>query len=176
MIQRKTLGERLVEARKAKGLKQYELAEKLGLTPTALNYYEKNKRRPDYDTLAKLSFELGHSVDYFLGLEAENAQRVREALQNENAQQLAHSLNLDADKIEFDEKTLTLDSYEVDYQKGDLASMPRYSEWSHILSKAAGQPESDKHQNDIYQLLQIIAGISGKDLIKLLDYAKEITK
>ena len=39
-----TLGKRLVKIRKEKGLTQKRLAELLDITPTRLNYWEKDKR------------------------------------------------------------------------------------------------------------------------------------
>ena len=38
-------GDRLVKAREKKGLNQKELAQLLGITPTRLNYWEKNQTR-----------------------------------------------------------------------------------------------------------------------------------
>ena len=60
-------GDRLVKAREKKGLNQKELAQLLGITPTRLNYWEKNKREPDVFMIKKLAFELNVSTDYLIG-------------------------------------------------------------------------------------------------------------
>ena len=57
-------GDRLVKAREKKGLNQKELAQLLGITPTRLNYWEKNKREPDVFMIKKLAFELNVRTDY----------------------------------------------------------------------------------------------------------------
>jgi transcriptional regulator with XRE-family HTH domain len=41
--------------RKEKGLRQKELAEKTGMSPTTINYYEKDKREPDIERIKKLA-------------------------------------------------------------------------------------------------------------------------
>ena len=48
-----TFGKRLVSARNKLNLSQKDLAEKLGITPTRLNYYEKDKREPDISMIKK---------------------------------------------------------------------------------------------------------------------------
>lgn len=62
-----TLGQRIVSAREKKGLKQNELAKKLGITPTRLNYYEKDKREPDVMMLKKIAYVLNVDPNYLLG-------------------------------------------------------------------------------------------------------------
>lgn len=46
-----TLGEKIVYYRDKKGLTQKALAERMGITPTRLNYWEKDKREPDVKML-----------------------------------------------------------------------------------------------------------------------------
>ena len=50
----KTLGEKLKEARQNKGLKQSDVAEKLGCAPTSLTNWENGKVNPSFDVLSKL--------------------------------------------------------------------------------------------------------------------------
>ena len=50
-----TLGEKIVKARKNMGISQKELSEKLGISPTRLNYWEKDKRFPPVPMLNRLS-------------------------------------------------------------------------------------------------------------------------
>lgn len=61
-------GERLVAAREKKGLTQKALAELLEITPTRLNYWEKNKREPDFYYFSKIIAVLGVEANDLLGL------------------------------------------------------------------------------------------------------------
>mgnify|MGYP002521247373 CR=1 FL=1 len=62
-----TFGERIVAIRKEKGLTQKALAEQLGISPTRLNYWEKDKRFPPIPMLNRISEILGVDGDYLLG-------------------------------------------------------------------------------------------------------------
>lgn len=62
-----TLGQRIVFAREKCNLRQNELAKKLGITPTRLNYYEKDKREPDVMMLQKIAKALNVDPNYLLG-------------------------------------------------------------------------------------------------------------
>lgn len=73
---KKTLGERIAEKRKAKGLKQEELAESLGLSAQAVSKWENDLSCPDIMTLPPLAEILGCSVDELLTGKGE----VREAV------------------------------------------------------------------------------------------------
>jgi transcriptional regulator with XRE-family HTH domain len=63
-----TFGQRIVALRTGKQLLQKELAEKAGISPTALNYYEKDKREPNVMTIKKIANALGISGDELLGI------------------------------------------------------------------------------------------------------------
>lgn len=64
-----TFGERLIVARENKGYKQNQLAELLNITPTRLNYWEKDKREPDVLMIKKISSLLEVSSDWLIGNE-----------------------------------------------------------------------------------------------------------
>lgn len=64
-----TFGKRLLAAREAKGYKQNQFAEILGITPTRLNYWEKDKREPDVLMIKKISSFLEVSSDWLIGNE-----------------------------------------------------------------------------------------------------------
>lgn len=60
------LGETLANLRKAKGLSQEQLAEKLNLTRQTISKWELNQSTPDIDYLLKLSEVFGVSTDYLI--------------------------------------------------------------------------------------------------------------
>lgn len=62
-----TFGERLVYYREKAGLKQKQLAEALAITPTRLNYWEKDKREPDLKMLEAICEILNVECDVLLG-------------------------------------------------------------------------------------------------------------
>ena len=63
-----TFGSRLVAARKSRGLAQKELAEQFNITPTCLNYWEKDKREPNIEMIKALATTLHVSADYLIGV------------------------------------------------------------------------------------------------------------
>lgn len=67
-----TLGQNIQTARKAKGMSQETLAEKIGVSRQALGKWEKDTALPGLDNLQALAAELGTGVDALLGAQAEN--------------------------------------------------------------------------------------------------------
>lgn len=64
-----TFGERLTEERKKAGFTQKSFAEALGISPTRLNYWEKDKREPDVFNIKKILEILKNTdSDYLLGV------------------------------------------------------------------------------------------------------------
>lgn len=63
-----TFGKRLVAARKKLDITQKELADMLGITPTRLNYWEKDKREPDVHMIKKISKVLSVDPNYLIGV------------------------------------------------------------------------------------------------------------
>lgn len=61
-----TLGKRIAERRRAKGLKQDELAEMLGVSPQAVSKWENDVSCPDIMLLPKLAAALDITVDELL--------------------------------------------------------------------------------------------------------------
>lgn len=62
-----TFGQRLVKTREKAGLNQRQLAALLGITPTRLNYWEKDKRQPDVEMIKALASALDVTADYLIG-------------------------------------------------------------------------------------------------------------
>lgn len=58
---------RLREIRRKKGFKQREMADRLGITLRAYQYYEEGKHVPDLDGLVALADVLEVSLDYLAG-------------------------------------------------------------------------------------------------------------
>lgn len=63
----KSLGERLAALRKEKALSQAEMARRLSMGQSTIAMYERNKRRPDPETLQRLADFFDVSVDFLLG-------------------------------------------------------------------------------------------------------------
>ena len=67
-----TLGQNIQTARRAKGMSQETLAEKIGVSRQALGKWEKDTALPGLDNLQALAAELGTGVDALLGAQAES--------------------------------------------------------------------------------------------------------
>ena len=63
-----TLSEKLQNLRKAAGLSQEQLAERLNVTRQAVSKWETGEGKPDIDNLLPLAKLLHTTVDYLLGL------------------------------------------------------------------------------------------------------------
>lgn len=63
MNKKNYFSENLAYARKLKGFRQYELADRIGVRPNTISNYEKGVSEPDYDTLGKLKTFLEVSAD-----------------------------------------------------------------------------------------------------------------
>ena len=59
----------LKELRLEAGLSITALAKKVGVSPTCACYWEKGKRKPDYDQVKQICIVLGVSANVVLGLE-----------------------------------------------------------------------------------------------------------
>lgn len=64
---RMSFGKRLLEARKNKGIRQEELAEKLGTKGPAIGRYERDEMKPSIDAAAKMADILDVSLDWLVG-------------------------------------------------------------------------------------------------------------
>ena len=60
------VGDQIRRARKKAGLKQSELAEKLGVAVITIGQYERNQRQPRYDQLQRIAAALGTTVNWLL--------------------------------------------------------------------------------------------------------------
>ncbi len=62
-----TVGERLKNLRKQKGLSQQELSRQIGINRSTYARYETDDNQADYETLQKLADFFDTSIDYLLG-------------------------------------------------------------------------------------------------------------
>ncbi len=72
-----TIGKRIAALRREKGLKQDELAEKLGVSAQAVSKWENDQTCPDISLLPLLAKTLGVSVDELLSDKEESAPAVQ---------------------------------------------------------------------------------------------------
>ena len=66
-IEAPLFGKCLATCRKSRGLTQEELADRLGVSVSLVNYYERRTKNPTADVLLKLSDVLSVSTDELLG-------------------------------------------------------------------------------------------------------------
>jgi transcriptional regulator with XRE-family HTH domain len=78
-----TLGKRIAALRREKGLKQDELAEKLGVSAQAVSKWENDQTCPDISLLPLLAKTLGVTVDELLSGKQESAPAVQIVPENE---------------------------------------------------------------------------------------------
>lgn len=64
---RKTFGNKLIELRKSKGLKQEDLARILGISRVALSHYERGERKPDIEVVYMVAEFFDIPIDYLFG-------------------------------------------------------------------------------------------------------------
>ena len=62
-------GERLVEARKRQHVTQNDLADKIGMSRSAIGGYEKEGKDASYEVLVRIVRTLGVTSDYLLGID-----------------------------------------------------------------------------------------------------------
>lgn len=68
-----TIGERITARQEELVLKQYQVAEQIGVTKTTMSKYENNVNIPNADILARLALALQTSADYLCGKEKKSA-------------------------------------------------------------------------------------------------------
>jgi transcriptional regulator with XRE-family HTH domain len=62
------ISERLIGIRRAAGLKQTQLANKIGVRRDSYNKYERAGVNPSLEVLTRIAYELNTSTDYLLGI------------------------------------------------------------------------------------------------------------
>lgn len=64
-----TVGEKIFELRKEKGISQQFLAKEIGVTQKAIDFWEKGINEPKASYIVSLAKYFGVTTDYLLGLE-----------------------------------------------------------------------------------------------------------
>ncbi len=60
-------GQRIAELRENKGWTQEELSVAIGISRASLSHYEKDRRKPNLETLTRLADIFHVSIDYMIG-------------------------------------------------------------------------------------------------------------
>ena len=82
-----TIGDRIKESRKNKGLKQSELADRIGVSVISIGRYESGERTPTVDIIAKIAEVFGLNISDFLSdvdmlsVDSSLAQKTEKAMQ-----------------------------------------------------------------------------------------------
>lgn len=159
-----SLGQRIVTAREAKNLKQNELAAQMNMSPTTINFYEKDKRNPKPHDLAKISTILGVSSDYLLGLESREASEVRLSLRHTPPGDASQLMGLPGGSFSI------LSSPGVPYETSRSRSPAQQ-----LAASLCPPGSSGRRQLLAVQLLQLLHSASDKELQQLLSIAEILT-
>ena len=150
-IMKKTLGTRIAELRREKGLKQDELAEKLGVSSQAVSKWENDVSCPDIMLLPSLARELGVSVDMLLTGEGLDAPEVKyvpaEKRKKFDELMLRVKVNsADGDKVKvnlplplvkvFIEAGMSMDSFSIGNDSGKMSFSKLDIDWQKIILMA----------------------------------------
>ena len=71
-----TFATRIKELRNKNNLTQKDIADKLGITPTGISYWESGTAVPNYETLKKVAILFNVSIDYLTGYTGEPKNKV----------------------------------------------------------------------------------------------------
>lgn len=76
-MEKKTFGIMIAERRKASGMTQAELAEKMGITDKAVSKWERDISYPDISTLPHLAEVLGVSIDELMTCRTSSSEEMK---------------------------------------------------------------------------------------------------
>ena len=167
-------GDRLIKAREKNGLNQKELAQLLGITPTRLNYWEKNKREPDVFMIKKLASELKVSADYLIG-NTVTKNRVTESFTSEEKTHIKKYRTLDEHGKKLVDSVLNLECERVETTRTPvipISNIITLSEFEQPVSAGKGVYLGDGSQtitrevpsNELTSKADFILRVSGDSM------------
>ena len=112
-----SMGERIRNARKAKGLTQKQLAEQIGAKHTSVSGWEKDQHKPDVDSLELICGALDVPISYLIEIE-QNERQVQRLLAYQQStfeieiMSMFRKLSLDEKNMIYDLMKSTLDRKE----------------------------------------------------------------
>ena len=90
------IGNRIKTLRTEYNLTQKQLADKLGLTPKMISFYESGQRIPPIDIVEKLSIIFSKSADYLIGLSSDSKDDV---FLSPKDQQILYFFHQDSERV-----------------------------------------------------------------------------
>ena len=145
---KKTLGTRIAELRRNKGMKQDELAEKLGVSPQAVSKWENDVSCPDIMLIPTLAKELGVTSDMLLTGEGLDTPEVKyvPAERRKSFDELMFRIKVnsaDGDKVKvnlplplikvFMDAGMSVDNFSIGTDNGKLNMSKMDIDWQKIL-------------------------------------------
>lgn len=119
-------GKRLKEAREIRGYNQKQFAEILGITPTRLNYWEKDKREPDFFMFSKIveTLELDANVLLGINIKTENdlCQELYNQLDSEDKAEIRGEMKQMLKSSKYTVKSITEDIVDTIAKTNDIFS------------------------------------------------------
>jgi len=94
-----TIGERIKETRKEKGMTQKQVGEKCGMPDSAVRKYESGSIIPKNTTLQRIADALDVSIGYLQGYESKDARVIAELSRNAQYRELERVLGLEDGSI-----------------------------------------------------------------------------
>ena len=147
-----SIGKNITKYRELAGFTQKQLAEKMGVTPTCLNYYEKDKRTPDAEAIKILAGLLNVSGDQLIGLPLS----VAEPLYSAKERNIIHNYRkLDTYGKDLVDTVLNKEYNRVLEQQEEEQTNPEYIQLPFYDDKAAagtGYPLNDNG----YEMIRVV--------------------
>lgn len=161
-------GERLRKLRKAKGLTQQDVADKLKLAKSTISQYESETNEPDAETFSKLAVLYGASIDYIV---------VGETLSDETASKGAQFLKwINAN---FDDSFFSDFDNAPEQSKDEMIQTLKFvweQEKRRRAIKGRKEEEDQRKQEDVHPIEQLAAHFEGEYGFYDENFAKHVYK